>query len=170
MKIYKDLVSGDEMFSDTYPMELLYGAVYKVKGRMVMQSTQIDESAFGFNASAEGQGDGEGADDGMKSVIDIVDGNKLVEMPPFAKKKDYMGHLKEYFKSVKAKLESEDDKKAFQDGAAEFVNAEIKNDFKEFQFYVGESMNPDGMHALCKWDGETPEFYFFKHGLEEEKC
>lgn len=30
-------------------------------------------------------------------------------------------------------------------------------------------MQPEGMLALMKWDGETPYMYFFKHGLDEEK-
>jgi len=34
---------------------------------------------------------------------------------------------------------------------------------------AGESMQPDGMLALMKWDEETPYMYFFKHGLDEEK-
>ena len=34
---------------------------------------------------------------------------------------------------------------------------------------VGESMQPDGMLALMKWEEETPYVYFFKHGLDEEK-
>jgi len=34
---------------------------------------------------------------------------------------------------------------------------------------VGESMQPDGMLALMKWEEETPFVYFFKHGLDEEK-
>ena len=34
---------------------------------------------------------------------------------------------------------------------------------------VGESLQPDGMLALMKWEEETPYVYFFKHGLDEEK-
>lgn len=35
--------------------------------------------------------------------------------------------------------------------------------------FVGESWNADAMCPLCYWDGETPYFYFFKHGVDEEK-
>ena len=34
---------------------------------------------------------------------------------------------------------------------------------------AGESMNPDGMTVLLRWDEETPYMYFFKDGLIEEK-
>lgn len=169
MKLFKDLITGDEMFSDTFKIDNLHdGAVYRLKGTLVKENTTIDESAFGFNKSAEGADEGEGVEDTAVSVIDIVSNCKLVEMPAFASKKDYKTYLKDYFKSVKDKLESDDDKKKFQTGAMAFVT-EVLTEFKEYQFFVGESMNPDGMHALCKWDGETPYFYFFKHGLEEEK-
>lgn len=50
---------------------------------------------------------------------------------------------------------------------------EILGRFKELQFFTGESMDCDGMVALCEYrdiDGvSTPVFMFFKHGLEEEK-
>ena len=35
--------------------------------------------------------------------------------------------------------------------------------------YSGESMKPEGMLALMKWEEETPFVYFFKHGLIAEK-
>ena len=39
-----------------------------------------------------------------------------------------------------------------------------------WHLFAGESMRPDGMLVLMKWEGETPYVYFFKHGLDEEKC
>lgn len=50
---------------------------------------------------------------------------------------------------------------------------DILTRFKELQFFTGESMDCDGMIALCEYreiDGkQLPVFMFFKHGLEEEK-
>lgn len=50
---------------------------------------------------------------------------------------------------------------------------DILTRFKELQFYTGESMDCDGMIAVCEYrdiDGtQKPVFMFFKHGLEEEK-
>ena len=47
----------------------------------------------------------------------------------------------------------------------------IMDNFKEWDFYLGESMNTDGMVALLGWreDGVTPYMLFWKHGLVEEK-
>lgn len=53
------------------------------------------------------------------------------------------------------------------------VMKDILGRFKELQFFTGESMDCDGMVAMCEYrdiDGASvPIFMFFKHGLEEEK-
>ena len=48
---------------------------------------------------------------------------------------------------------------------------EILGKFDEYRFYLGESMNIDGMIALQYYreDGLTPVFILFKDGLKEEK-
>jgi len=85
-------------------------------------------------------------------------------------KKDYMTHIKDYMKEVKAKLEKDNhpDKDLFQKNVQEFVK-DVLGNFKDWQFFCGESMKPEGMLALMKWDEETPYMYFFKHGLDAEK-
>lgn len=167
MIIYKDTFTQDELFSDAHPMELLNGVVYKVKGKLITETFDIDEKAIGGNASAEGGGE-EGADSASKQGVDIVLSNRLVEFTQ--NKKDYMAHIKEYMKEVKAKLEADNspDKDIFQKNVQEFVK-EVLGNFKEYQFFCGESMKPEGMLALMKWDEETPYMYFFKHGIEAEK-
>lgn len=167
MIIYKDAFTQDELFSDAHPIELINGVVYKVKGKLRTETFDIDESAIGGNASAEGGGD-EGVESASKQGVDIVLSSRLVEFTQ--NKKDYMGHIKEYMKEVKAKLEKENspDKDLFQKNVQEFVKG-VLGEFKEYQFFCGESMKPEGMLALMKWDEETPYMYFFKHGLDAEK-
>lgn len=52
-------------------------------------------------------------------------------------------------KAVKAKLQeigkSEDEVKAFETGASKFVKDKLLPNFKDWEFYTGESMNPEGM-------------------------
>jgi hypothetical protein len=167
MIIYKDAFSQDELFSDAHPTELLNGVVYKVKGKLRTDTFDIDEKAIGGNASAEGGGD-EGADSASKQGVDIVMNSRLVEYA--MSKKDYMTHIKEYMKEVKTKLENENhaDKDLFQKNVQEFIKDVLTN-FKDYQFFCGENMKPEGMLALMKWDEETPYMYFFKHGLDAEK-
>jgi hypothetical protein len=167
MIIYKDAFSEDELFSDANHMELLNGVVYKVKGKLRTDTFAIDDAAIGGNASAEGVGE-EGSDVGSKQGVDIVMNGRLVEYT--MNKKDYMTHIKEYMKEVKTKLEKDNspDKDLFQKNVQEFVKEVLAN-FKDYQFFCGETMKPEGMLALMKWEEETPYMYFFKHGLDAEK-
>jgi hypothetical protein len=61
----------------------------------------------------------------------------------------YLTYLKGYMKAVKANLqETKPDRVAvFEKEAAEFAKKIVGN-FKDYEFYVGESMNPEGMVAL----------------------
>ncbi|KAB1262867.1 Translationally-controlled tumor protein [Camelus dromedarius] len=57
------------------------------------------------------------------------------------------------------------------EGAAEQIKHILAN-FKNYQFFISENMNPDGMVALLDYreNGVTPYMIFFKDGLEMEKC
>jgi hypothetical protein len=166
MIIFKDVFTGDELFSDSFPVSLVNETVYKVKGKLRTDTFDIDDKAIGGNASAEG-GE-EGSDAASKQGVDIVMNSRLVEYA--LSKKDYMTHIKSYMKSVKDKLQETKpaDSELFQKNVQPFIK-EVLNDFKEYQLFCGESMGPEGMLALMKWDGETPYMFFFKHGLDEEK-
>jgi hypothetical protein len=63
-------------------------------------------------------------------------------------KKSYLTYLKGYMKTLKAKLQekgkSEEEIKDFETKAQGYAKKIIAN-FKDFDFYTGESMNPDGM-------------------------
>jgi len=52
-------------------------------------------------------------------------------------------------KAVKAALQEagkdESEIKAFEQGAQKYVKEKILGNFKDWEFYTGESMNPDGM-------------------------
>jgi hypothetical protein len=168
MIIYKDLFTGDELFSDASGIELINGVVYKVKGKLRTDTFDIDERAIGGNASAVGAGEGEGADAAQKQGVDIVMNCRLVEYT--LSKKDYMTHIKDYMKQVKTRLEEDNspDKDLFQKNVQEFIKDVLAN-YKDYQLFCGESMKPEGMLALMKWDEETPYMFFFKQGLDAEK-
>uniref|UniRef100_A0A4X2LTQ9 Translationally-controlled tumor protein n=1 Tax=Vombatus ursinus TaxID=29139 RepID=A0A4X2LTQ9_VOMUR len=61
--------------------------------------------------------------------------------------------------------------KPFMRRTAEQIKHILPN-FKNYQFFIGENMNPDGMVALLDFreDGVTPYMIFFKDVLEMEKC
>lgn len=58
----------------------------------------------------------------------------------------------------------------FQTKAGAYAKKIIAN-FKDYEFFTGESMNPDGMIVLLNYreDGTTPYVTVWKHGLEEMK-
>ena len=46
----------------------------------------------------------------------------------------------------------------------------IEENFKNWQFFMGESMNPEGMVVLMDFrDDGSPYMWYFKDGLVEEK-
>jgi hypothetical protein len=44
----------------------------------------------------------------------------------------------------------EDKVKAFQSGAQNYFTKHISPNFKDFDFYTGESMDPDGMYVVTQ--------------------
>merc|ERR1712227_423087 len=87
MKIYKDVFSGDELFSDTYPIKVVDDVLYEVTGKHITRS-QGEIQLEGSNASAEG-GDDEGTESTSESGVDIILNHRLNETG-FGSKKDYM--------------------------------------------------------------------------------
>ncbi|XP_068123860.1 translationally-controlled tumor protein [Hyperolius riggenbachi] len=171
MIIYRDIISGDEMFSDIYKIkEVNEGLCFEVEGKTITRREgDIDDALIGGNASAEYQD--EGSEATTVSGVDIVMNHKLQETG--FSKESYKQYIKEYLKAIKTQLENNnpDRVKPFMCGAAEKVK-QILSNFKNYQFFTGESMNPSGMVALLDYreDGITPFLIVFKDGLEIEKC
>ncbi|KAG1405578.1 hypothetical protein G6F60_003526 [Rhizopus arrhizus] len=166
MLLYSDVISGDEMCSDAFPMKVIDDIAFEVDCKMItVQEGDID---IGANPSAEG-GD-EGVESTSQTVNNVVHSFRLVETQ--FDKKSYMTYIKGYMKELKKKLQETKPERveAFEKGAASLVKRILTN-FKDYEFYTGESMNPDGMVALLNYreDGVTPFFTFFKDGLKEIK-
>merc|ERR1712072_427213 len=92
MIIYNDLITGDELISDSYNLKEVDGAVYEADcSKITIGGESVD---IGANPSAE-EAD-EGADDSKQQVIDIVHSFRLNETS--FDKKSYLSHLKGYMK------------------------------------------------------------------------
>ncbi|KYN10250.1 PREDICTED: translationally-controlled tumor protein homolog [Trachymyrmex cornetzi] len=171
MKIYKDIFTGDEMFSDTYKIKLIDDVLYEVYGRLITRKAGDVEIA-GFNPSAEVAD--EGTDEAVESGVDVVLNHRLQETFAFGDKKSYTLYLKDYMKKLVAKLEEKapDQVDVFKTNMNK-VMKDILGRFKELQFFTGISMDIDGIVGLMEYreiDGNSvPVLMFFKHGLEEEK-
>lgn len=165
MIIFTDVVTGDELCSDAFKM-IPVGALTEVDCENVtIKEGEVD---IGANASAEEQA--EALEDGAKTVNNLVHTFRL--QPTSFDKKSYMTYLKGYMKAVKAHLsENQPDRvEAFEKEAQESAKKILAN-FKDYEFFVGESMNPDGMVALLNYreDGIQAYFTFWSDGLKAVK-
>lgn len=166
------------MISDSYDLKLVDGVVYEADcaritvggdniGMLSLNPQQLSRYPprltifppdIGANPSAEDGGD-EGADDQTTSVIDVVHSFRLNETS--FDKKSYLGHLKQYMKKVKESMKekgaSDEEIKEFETGASAFAK-KVVGSFKDWEFFTGESMDPDGMVVLLNYreDGTTP--------------
>ncbi|KOS16700.1 Translationally-controlled tumor protein -like protein [Escovopsis weberi] len=170
MIIFNDRISGDEVLSDSFDPQLKYGVIYEADCAMItIDAVNVDTGA---NASAEG-GDEEGTEDAAIKVNNIVNSFRLQNTA--FDKKSFLAYLKGYMKAVKTALQedgkSEEEVKEFETGAQKFVKEYILPNFKDLEFYTGESMNPDGMVVLLNYreDGVTPFVMVWKHGIKEIK-
>lgn len=166
MIIYKDVFSGDELLSDAYPIKEVDGAVLEADCAMVkVGGENID---IGANPSAEDAA--EDVEDGSETVNNVVHSFRLQQTG--FDKKSFVSYIKGYMKAVKGKLQETDPEAipAFEKGAQAYVKKVIGS-FKDWEFFVGESMDPDAMVVMLNYreDGVTPFVAIWKHGVTEEK-
>ncbi|PGH03183.1 hypothetical protein GX51_04218 [Blastomyces parvus] len=182
MIIYKDIITGDELISDTWKLtDVPGGVLWECDCKKYRQGKQ-DFQLEGANPSAEG-GEDDGGDDGTpgKMVHDIEEAFQLNWLQPDEDGNDpkpskdaFKSHLKSYVRrlneTLKKKGASEETIKEFQAGAAGAVKKLLGN-YDNYDFLMGSSMNGDGMYVLIDFreDGVTPYATFWKHGLVGEK-
>ncbi|KAF4637886.1 hypothetical protein G7Y89_g193 [Cudoniella acicularis] len=169
MIIYKDIITGDEIISDSYDLKEVDGTVYEIDCEMIVLGA-VEVSIYWCQRSAEEAE--EGIEDGAQQVNNVVNSFRLQQTN--FDKKSYLSHLKSYMKKVKEALkEKKADEEvitAFEKGAQAYAKKIVGN-FKDYDFYIGESMDPDGMVVLMNYreDGSTPFVTVWKHGLIEMK-
>jgi hypothetical protein len=167
MIIFKDILNGDELLADSYPLnEIEDGFFYEVEGKW--QTLTMDDVDIGANPSAEG-GDEDGpADDGGRKVVDLIESFRLQEQPAYDKKQ-FMAYVKPWLAKVVEKLpaDQKDEFKTKAQPALKFLLSKIK----ELQFFLGESLDPEGtmVYAYYKDGGASPTFLYPKYALLEQK-
>jgi len=163
MLLYTDIISGDELITDAFDLKVVDDIVYEVDGKLI--SVKEGDVDIGANPSAEEQE--ESLESNEEKIINIIHSNRLSKTT--FDKKSYLSYLKDYMKKIAEKL-PEDRKEAFKSGAQAYAKKVVAN-FKDFEFYTGETMDPEGMVILVNYreDGITPYFIFWKDGLKEVK-
>lgn len=166
MIIYNDIFSGDELLSDAYDLKLVDDVIYE--GDCAMVKVGGDNIDIGANPSAEDGGDD--LEDGAELVNNVVHSFRL--QPTGFDKKSFVTYIKAYMKAVKGKLLESDPEavSVFEKGAQAYVKKVIGS-FKDWEFFTGESMDPEGMIIMLNYreDGTTPFVAIWKHGVKAEK-
>ncbi|KAL9965792.1 hypothetical protein ACROYT_G029639 [Oculina patagonica] len=140
MIVFKDFISGDELFSDSYKMKVTdEGIFYEVEGKLTTEKGGIDESLIGGNKSAEAAEEDEGVEDKGVSGVNIVISNRLVEQTG-VDKKSYQKYIKKYIAALVKRIEEErpGDVDKFKPNASKAVKR-ILGSFDDWQFFHGES-------------------------------
>ncbi|KAI2798108.1 hypothetical protein RDWZM_000034 [Blomia tropicalis] len=171
MLIFKDLITGDEMFTDSSKIKLINGCVWEVECNYIIRK-QGEVLLDGANPSAE-EFD-EGTDETSESGYDLVLNQRLVETS--FSKADYKNYLKTYTKTLQEKWKAlEWSEEKITEAKAKLTEGvkKILPLIGDASFFMGESSDPDGIIGVLEFrdvDG-TEKVYmnFFKHGLEEEK-
>jgi hypothetical protein len=165
MKVWIDIISGDEMVSDSYPHTPVFNnaglevkAKYRTKG--------VEQIAIASDDVIEDDGTGE-------TVVDVVDAFKYNEIPGF-QKKDFMAWVKGYLAKITEKLNSSGKEARvaeFKAGATEMVKFIISK-WDEMQVFAGPKYDMDA-GLVVAWTKEQtddgPTFLYFLDGLKEEK-
>lgn len=167
MKIFTDIFSGDELLSDAYDVKEVDGVIYEADCQNITVKAGADVD-IGANPSAEGGDDD--LEEGAETVNNVVYSFRLQQTA--FDKKSFLTYIKGYMKAVKAKLaeSAPDQVEVFEKGATTYVKKVIGS-FKDWEFFTGESMDPDAMIVLMNYreDGETPFVAIWKHGVKVEK-
>jgi len=178
MKIFKDVLTGDEMLSDTFQMTSEYeDAILKVpsKNRPKDDLNNVDIGCGDEFAKAEGAED-PAPQQGVEMVLDVIANSELKQVN--MSKKEFMAYIKDYFKKLIAYMEENGKKDrvdGFKKGAQAFIKFIIPH-FDDIEIYTGANGENDegeivGSVCISYWEDDTakgPMFYFFKDGLKEE--
>merc|ERR1712146_513133 len=140
MLVYKDVITGDEMVTDTFPNRVVDDVILEVDAKFIT----VKEGDYGLG----------GDDAEARTVIDVIETSRL-QMTSYDKK-SFTSYIKGFMKAIKAHLEEKDPDRveAFVSGAQAAVK-KMLGMFKEFEFYTGESMNPEGAMAFV-WYKDGP--------------
>lgn len=169
MKVFTDVLSNDELFSDAFkPVEVFDGAGYEVASRLVVKGAAEVDIGRGNQFGGVDEDD-QGVEDKAEKVNDIIDNFRYQETSFGAD--DYKTYLKSYMKKIKGHLEAKDADRVqgFMKGAQEMAKWIFKN-FDEFQFFMGESNEMENAMIVLAYyknpEDLAPTFVYFKDGLK----
>ncbi|MFJ6809129.1 translationally-controlled tumor protein [Streptomyces anulatus] len=167
MIVYTDVITGDELFGDSFPVKEVDGIVFEVDSELATVQIARDVEISDLAAPNGQQDQGAPAGSTTATVNNVLHIYQL--QPVSLDKAAYTRRLKSYMKKVKAHLETTDPGRVegFEKQASAYAKTILAR-FGDFQFYTGSSGDDDGMVALHGYreDGDTAYFVFWKDGLK----
>lgn len=165
MRVYKDIVSNEEIISDSFKFEFKFGEVIGM-----CKSQMITKGGTAVNIGA-GNAFGGGEEDECVDMSEMV--NNVMDAFTYQEttfdKKSYQLYLKGFMKRIKGHLEKSnpDRVEAFMAGAKEAF-AWVKDNFDEFTFYMPESYDAENTIILSYYEegAATPTFVFWMDGMK----
>ncbi|CAM9477613.1 unnamed protein product [Ascophyllum nodosum] len=175
MIVFKDLISADEMMTDAFPQKPVIDddgneieGLFEVDSAMMVKGTDNVDIGCG-----DAFGGGEEVDDSVEKVNNVIDSFKYTEVP-FGSKTELRDYLKDYMKSVRAKLKEkgtpQPEIKQFM-AQAPAICKFLLGKFSDMQTFAGESMTSEGGMAFgyYKEGAHNPTFVYISKALDAEK-
>ncbi|KAI8871196.1 translationally controlled tumor protein [Ramicandelaber brevisporus] len=166
MRIFIDKLTGDEVGSDAFKKVEINEFLFKLEGALITVGGD-DDFDIGANPSAEDGGDaGVDASDKVQ-VVNVVHSCELQETS--FDKKSLQVYFKDFFKKMAEHVPA-DKMDGFKAAATAFAK-EVLGNLKDWQFFTGKNMDPDGLTLFLNYDKETdaPYLVYFTHAIKEEK-
>lgn len=171
MVVYTDILSGDEIISDSCKIIDIGDGVWEVDGKMFqLENQNVD---LGANPSTEEVNENAEEETKQSMMLDLAYQFRWTTIPKVTIK-TYTADLKAYAKRVLIKMQdsgqSSEEIANFKTGISKFLK-KIEQDWAKYDVYMGESMDENSMHILVAFreDGVTPYATVLKHGLEVKR-
>ena len=153
MRLYLAPYTQDELISDAYPViECPEQGGLRFEGRYI---------------------EVEGGDDETKVMLNVIDIVHNFNLNKLAVSQAEFNAWAKGFMPRRAKDLAGEPKKAdkFKADARKYVTF-IGQNFKDFEFYTGQSCDPEDMFIACKHneDGTVPYFYLLEAAVDNMKC
>jgi len=191
MIVFRDLVTGDELFSDAYPVKNFkmdcesddcddetFVVSCEAKMEKVMVGGGISADLIGGNPSQEEQCDDLDDSAQCKQDLNLVNNFGIKDQSDFfTSKKALASYVKKWIKNVPAKIEDENKREKFKKDCGKKLKAfiDLWQSESDVSIYTGESFDPGEaastpMIGVWSADGMSVTMYVIKESIIEEKC
>ncbi|KAF9941764.1 hypothetical protein BGZ67_004102 [Mortierella alpina] len=150
MIFYRDVLTGDILFTDDHRPEKANAGSYQIK----CADKTVYSAATGVGQDREL----------VWSGLDIIGDCSLVETG--FSKKDAAHYFQDYFNLLKSKLGLTKEQLERFDADAEAFEKTILRRFSHYQIFLGQSCNIESTYVFLEFKGDEAFATVFEHGVE----